>query len=255
MRTQILQKLDTLQSEAGIEILLAIESGSRAWGFESPDSDYDVRFMYRRPLDHYLRLSSVRDTLEIPVDEVFDVVGWDLPKVLQALKKSNAVMFEWLQSPVEYRAAGDFRDRLWQLAVPYFNPKSAFHHYLSLAQKSFDLAQLGGQVKLKKFFYVLRPLLAAMWIRDRGTVPPMAFSALRDLLDPEAPVSQAIDRLLATKAVSNEKTVVDAVPELNDFIHKELHRCEVSAADIPTNTKDIGELEDFFRQMVQSPFR
>ena len=103
MRDRILHQLQQLEKTEGITILHAVESGSRAGGFPSPDSDYDVRFIYVRSCEAYLRLEKRRDVLELPIDEELDISGWDLDKALRLLHGSNPTLFEWCQSPIVYK--------------------------------------------------------------------------------------------------------------------------------------------------------
>ncbi len=103
MRKKIKEQLRRIEDAENIKILLAVESGSRAWGFASPDSDYDVRFVYIRSLEDYLRLDATRDVIELPIDDVLDINGWDLQKTLRLLHKSNPTLFEWFSSPIVYK--------------------------------------------------------------------------------------------------------------------------------------------------------
>ena len=103
MRKKIQTQLRRIEEEESIKILLAVESGSRAWGFASPDSDYDVRFIYIRRMEDYLKLEKVRDVIELPMDDVLDMNGWDLQKTLRLLYKSNPTLFEWFSSPIVYQ--------------------------------------------------------------------------------------------------------------------------------------------------------
>lgn len=99
MRKVIIEKLQQIEKQENVRILHAVESGSRAWGFESPDSDFDVRFIYVRPRDYYLKLEQTRDVLEFPINDLLDVNGWDLQKALRLLHRSNPSVFEWFKSP------------------------------------------------------------------------------------------------------------------------------------------------------------
>ena len=122
MREKIQAQLHRIEDEEHIKILLAVESGSRAWGFASPDSDYDVRFVYVRRTEDYLRLEMVRDVIELPINDVLDINGWDLQKTLKLLYKSNPTLFEWFSSPIVYKEtefAGKFRD----LMIHFFHQR------------------------------------------------------------------------------------------------------------------------------------
>jgi predicted nucleotidyltransferase len=85
-----------------VVVLLAVESGSRAWGFSSKDSDYDARFIYLRRPEAYLSIRAPRDVIERRIVDEVDVNGWDLRKALGLLMKSNPPLLEWLQCPIIY---------------------------------------------------------------------------------------------------------------------------------------------------------
>ena len=151
-------KLATLAQQENLHFLLAVESGSRAWGFASPDSDYDVRALYIRPSAHYLAIDEGKDTFEFIEDEWFDVGAWDIRKALRLLRKSNAVLLEWLRSPVVYAADSAFVRDLNTLAPQYAQAAPLLHHYRGIARNALGAMDLHGEIRLKKWFYVLRPL-------------------------------------------------------------------------------------------------
>ena len=159
MRQRIIEELRGIEKKKNVRILLAVESGSRAWGFASPDSDYDVRFIYVRPQNEYLRLDPLRDVIELPIDDLLDVNGWDLYKTLQLLHKSNPTLFEWFLSPIVYLET-EFADRFRGIMNTYFSSKRGSYHYLIMAERNYREYLRGDTVKVKKYFYVLRPILA-----------------------------------------------------------------------------------------------
>jgi len=179
-------KLATLAQQENLHFLLAVESGSRAWGFASPDSDYDVRALYIRPSAHYLAIDEGKDTFEFIEDEWFDVGAWDIRKALRLLRKSNAVLLEWLRSPVVYAADSAFVRDLNTLAPQYAQATPLLHHYRGIARNALGAMDLHGEIRLKKWFYVLRPLLAARWAVQRGGIPPMTLAELMADLPPAA---------------------------------------------------------------------
>ena len=166
MRKTILNKLADIEKTENVRILLAVESGSRAWGFASPDSDYDVRFIYIRHKDDYLRLEKHRDVIELPIEGKLDINGWDLDKTLRLLRASNPTLFEWVSSPIVYRETA-FADEFRAVMKKYFSSKRGLSHYLSMASRNYREYLKGDTVKAKKYFYVLRPVLACRWILDR----------------------------------------------------------------------------------------
>ncbi|NLR77697.1 nucleotidyltransferase domain-containing protein [Chitinophaga eiseniae] len=253
METNILQQIKALEEEHQVKILYACESGSRAWGFASTDSDYDVRFIYARHKDSYLSILEQRDVIELPVDEVLDVSGWDIRKGLQLFLKSNAPLYEWLQSPVVYQETTDFKETLTGLMEKYFSPRSGCHHYLSMATNVFTNELSGASVKLKKYFYVLRPMLACQWILAGKGVPPMEFSLLRTLIT-DAGIQAAIDHLLQLKAGADEQLMVPAMPELHQWIASILEECRYQAAELPVVKNDATELDGLFRKYISHDF-
>jgi predicted nucleotidyltransferase len=178
MTSMILRALVELEREYGVEVLFAAESGSRAWGFASPDSDYDVRFVYRHPRDWYLRISEPRDVIERMLPNDLDVSGWDLRKALRLFQRCNVALYEWLGSPIIYREEPIFAARLRELLPTFFQPASALHHYLGTARTTFADHLDRPSVRLKKVFYFLRPILACRWIEQTREQPPTEFAKL-----------------------------------------------------------------------------
>lgn len=226
VRTAIDQRLDAIESESGVCILYACESGSRGWGFASPDSDYDVRFLYVHPPAWYLRVTPGRDVIECPIAGLLDINGWELRKALGLLKKGNAVLAEWLRSPVVYRADAGFLDAIRQAAQRVWQPERAFHHYLHLARGQYRRYLRGETVRLKKYFYVLRPLLAALWIEQGRGVPPMLFSDLVAGVVGDPGLCSAIETLLGRKRCAAELEHGGPIREIHGFVETELSRLE-----------------------------
>lgn len=252
MRETILQKLAEIEEREQVTILHAVESGSRAWGFPSPDSDYDVRFFYMRPKAFYLRLDSPRDVIEVPIDAVLDINGWDLDKTFRLLHRGNPTLFEWSQSPVVYRTTELFQSFLPTIQA-HFVAKSGLWHYLSMAKKNYRAYLLGETVRVKKYFYVLRPLLACRWILERGTPPPMAFSDLVETqLEPE--LRGVVEELLARKRATPELGLAPRIDVLNEFIERTLPllRSQVEAMP-PEPPKDWGALNSLFLSALEQP--
>jgi predicted nucleotidyltransferase len=253
MTTRIAAALAALEAEHGIRILYACESGSRAWGFPSPDSDYDVRFLYVHRLDWYLGLDEGPDTLNFPVDDELDLAGWELRKTLRLLRSSNAALFEWLQSPIVYHEVPGFRAQLAPLLPPAFNLKAGLHHYLGQLRRGVEEDIIGEEVRLKRLFYALRSALAARWIRERHALPPMEFTPLRVLLPSE--LQTVVDELLAQKAFSNEKTVVARPAALVAFLVAEYAAGQAAREALPVaRATGLNEaLDAVLRQQVTWP--
>ena len=231
MREAILKKLDEIETKENARILLAVESGSRAWGFASPDSDYDVRFIYVRPRDAYLRLEKRRDVIELPIEGALDVNGWDLDKTLRLLHASNPTLFEWFSSPIVYRETA-FADEFRSVMQKYFSSKRGLSHYLSMAGSNYREYLKGDTVKAKKYFYVLRPVLACQWILDKGTHPPMLFSELVEAeLDPT--LLPDVNRLLDLKMNAPEIKTIPKIESINRYLDSSIEEVRTRIVQLP----------------------
>lgn len=220
MRDTIREELDKIEDSHAVRVLFACESGSRAWGFASPDSDYDVRFVYVNEPLWYLRLQGGRDVLEWCLDETLDINGWDLAKFLRLMHKSNPSVFEWLGSPIPYAEAPCFAG-IRALAGPSFQRKPGLYHYLHMASTNYREFLQGELVRVKKYFYVIRPLLAARWVLHTGTPAPMLFEELVEAELDEG-LQPCIHELLEEKAQVSELGVRSRIPELNAWIEAQL---------------------------------
>lgn len=223
VRQEVLRRLSAIEQADDVRIVFAAESGSRAWGFPSPDSDFDVRFIYVRPTTEYLRPSPRRDVIELPIDGLWDINGWDLRKALLLLRKGNAVVVEWLRSPITYREVGPTAQALRVLASHFGDPASAIRHYHGLLHGQWRREFAGrDQVRLKKYFYAVRAALALSWVRLTKTIPPMS---LPDLLAADiapAALRAEIDRLLVLKDRTSEVGAGPRVAVLDAFIEAQL---------------------------------
>lgn len=250
MKQTILQKLLELEQSENIKILYACESGSRAWGFASPDSDFDVRFIYSRPANHYLSIVEMPDVVGLPVNEVLDIGGWDLKKTLKLFMKSNAPLYEWLQSPIVYRQDDAFADELRGLMPAYFSLRSAGNHYLSMAHNTLQDDLQANEVKLKRYFYALRPALACRWIVEKQTVPPMEFDKLRALVT-DSKVQVATDDLLEQKKLAGEKATIAPVTILNEWLSDTLAKCKEQLQQFTSQQQPAQVLNELFRRYIQ----
>lgn len=254
--TEILARLAAIEAAEQVRILYACESGSRAWGFASPDSDYDVRFLYVHPRDWYMRidLERQRDVIERPVEGVFDISGWDLRKGLQLMGKSNPPLFEWLHSPISYRAAVGFREALLALAPVYYSPAGCAWHYLHMARGNHRQYLQGATIRLKKYLYVLRPLLAVRWLESGRGAVPMLFQELLATLIPPSALRTAIEALLQAKQSRAELASGPPIPLLSDWITAELTRLAAGPA-LPriASSADPHRLNALFLDWVSSP--
>ncbi|MEP6017891.1 MAG: nucleotidyltransferase domain-containing protein [Paracoccaceae bacterium] len=221
---EIQSKLTTLEAEHDVRVLFAIESGSRAWGFPSPDSDYDVRFIYAHQPDWYLSIEPGRDVIELPIEGDWDINGWDIRKALGLLIKPNPVMLEWLCSPIRYRWNDDVCERLIRFADKTTFGDSCLHHYRNLAVKQWD-KHVGDKidVPLKKYFYILRPALAISWISQNPTVqPPMNLQALVEGQSLSDKLVSQIEKLLVLKSTAKEIGRGERIPMIDTFIREQI---------------------------------
>ena len=250
MREKIQEQLRRIEEAENIKILLAVESGSRAWGFASPDSDYDVRFIYIRRLEDYLRLNTIRDVIELPIDDALDINGWDLQKTLRLLHKSNPTLFEWFSSPIVYQKT-EFADKFRDLMMHYFSSKKTMYHYVSMAEENYREYLKGDLIRAKKYFYVLRPVLACQWILDWGTPPPMLFS---ELLKAELPVEliDVVNQLLELKMNSPEVKLIKRISEINEYLDESIPRIKRAVRLLEDSlTPDWNELNQLFLQSLE----
>jgi predicted nucleotidyltransferase len=224
-RGHITARLAATASEEGVCILYAAESGSRAWGFPSPDSDFDVRFLYAHERNWYVSLAEARDVIERPLDERrVDLAGWDIRKALRLLLRTNPALYEWLVSPIVY-VDSPLRAELKALFEAHVSPRALAHHYWSIARVQWRTEIEGrAEVKLKKYFYAVRPLLSLAWVAEYSTPPPMAIG---DLLDrcalPDAP-RRAVGTLLGQKRAMPELGARPPIAEIDAWIVGELER-------------------------------
>jgi predicted nucleotidyltransferase len=247
MQEVIQKKLREIEEKENVKIILAIESGSRAWGFASPDSDYDVRFIYVRKTEDYLKLQEVRDVIEWQLDDVLDINGWDIRKALKLMYKCNPTVFEWCVSPIVYHKSEEFEE-LKKLLPQYFSVKKGLFHYWHMANSNYRDYLKGDMVRAKKYLYVLRPLLAAKWIVERKCQPPMLFSELVEtMLDKE--LLPAVEHLLEMKKVLKEKEEVPRIQVLNDYIEASMEQVKRWAEEVPEQERSWDDLDKFFLQL------
>lgn len=249
VRAEIGLRLSAIEAEHAVCVLYACESGSRGWGFSSPDSDYDVRFVYVHPLPWYLQVSAQRDVIEVPISDELDINGWELRKALGLLKKGNATLIEWLDSPVVYRADAEFLQAMRDAARQTHRAERSFHHYVHMARKNYSEHLRGDTVRLKKYLYVLRPLLATLWIEQSRGLAPMRFQDLVDGIVTDPALLDAIGQLLAIKRAAMESVYGQPLPIINAFIDSELSRLESVLPPLPCAT-DFAVLDLLLMETV-----
>jgi hypothetical protein len=233
-----------------VRVLLAVESGSRAWGFPSTDSDYDVRFLYLNTKEWYLSLHEERDVIDhTSDDDLLDINGWDLRKAYRLLLKGNAAVYEWLQSPIVYVADRDFVQRTWEVATECYPQKGGLHHYLGVVKGVVD--EFGAPlVKVKRSFYGLRAALAVRWILEKGSVPPMTFDALKGPLLDSSELMALIEGLRQEKAGRTESFAITPPPVLTTFLEETVKLGDAAFPTLPNPGGDKRAIDTLFASIV-----
>lgn len=240
MKATIENTIRQLEAERGIRVLYACESGSRAWGFASPDSDYDLRFIYAHPRDWYLQIQKQRDVIDLMLPNDLDLSGWELRKTLRLFATCNLALNEWLGSPEVYWQADGFRDELSVLIRRYFNPRKAVHHYLSQARNTAKASFDGQRIKIKKLFYILRPLFACHWIEQKQAMPPTVFQEMLEGQPVHPELHRVIDLIQAEKAAAVEAHPIETSTIIYDWIHESIHHFESIEDNLPTPNSRPG---------------
>ena len=223
-RTEILLRLKAVERNHDVEVLFAIESGSRVWGFASPDSDYDVRFVYRHKPEWYQTLwaDQKRDVIEPETIDVIDMSGWDVRKALRLFRKSNPSFVEWTQSPIVYVDNGTFLPQARRILPDVYSATAGYYHYRSMAAANMREHLSGSRVKLKKYLYVIRALLARKYVLTHRLPPPLPIVELLPMFGSDYCAKAALVELIAKKAEVGELGMGEPVEALNDFIAFEL---------------------------------
>lgn len=259
MRNRIIQKLYDIEKEKNIKILYACEAGSRVWRFDSKDSDYDVRYIYSHPMTWYLSLNEKhKDSIEWQSDDKqLDFAGWELRKTLNLFSKSNSPLIEHLYSPIVYIDGGlEFRDKLIRLLNEYYSDTACMYHYFNMARNNLREHFKGDEVRLKKYLYVLRPLLCCKWIENyRDKRLPHDIHELLYLL-PTDKLRQEVESLIARKRAGDELSIGPKILRLQAYIESELRRLdelrESGGFKSPENKKiNKDSLNIFFREQLE----
>lgn len=250
IRPEILRLLAHIEQEHDLRIVYACESGSRAWGFASGNSDFDIRFIFIRPATAYLRLRPPTDAFDLPADGDLDAGGWDIRKTAELMRRSNPPLLEWLDSPIVYRADGDISDALIRLRSIYFDPKKAAYHYLSMANSVFQSYLDDLEPKRKKYLYALRPLAAIRYIELHNAQPPTVMSQTLAAINWPAQAMAAITKLVEQKKAGEELGCGPRDPVLDEHIQQALAHGETVAAALPINNVSTQQLDELIHQAI-----
>jgi predicted nucleotidyltransferase len=251
MENRIYEYLEKLEREKDIEILLACETGSRAWGFPSPDSDYDVRIIYRHKTDWYLSLSEHKDSVDLMYDDnLIDITGWDIRKALRLLYKSNASLIERIQSPIIYKEKEGFIKDIQEVASVLYSRKATIFHYLGLCKRSLSEIDINNEYKLKKLFYALRSAVACMWIVENEIMPPIVFTDTLEGITIDSDIKKRIYELIDIKLGKDETYLHRGEKDLFNYIEGCIDLAEDKAKELSTGDKTYN-LDNFFRTIIK----
>lgn len=240
------------EEEHGVRILLAVESGSRAWGFESPNSDYDARFIYIHRRDWYLAVSleEQRDVIEYPIVDDIDLNGWDIRKALRLFSKSNPAFAEWIQSPIVYNETTGFAAEARRLLSTVYSTEHGIYHYRSMAKTNYRGYLRADLVPLKKYFYVLRPLLSVLWLERYHCAAPIEFHKLLHLIEHNGALVSDIQALLERKRAAPEMGLEAPVRSIHAFVESELERLESIVPPAYAKPDVASQLNELFRHTL-----
>lgn len=248
MNEKINHYLSELEQEKNIKILLACETGSRAWGFPSLDSDYDVRIIYQHEKDWYLTLNNRKDSIDCMYDNNdIDITGWDLRKCFQdLLMKSNPALLERIQSHIIYKADQEFLTGFNVLAKTAYSRIATAFHYFSMAKKLFENIQDKETYKLKRFFYVLRSSVACLGIAENKKMPPIDFHRMLTGVNIKESLKKRIYELIELKSTKNEDYLHSGEQELITFIQQQITFSSKNFKSFTHSKTDVEEFNHFF---------
>ena len=252
MKEKIIEALKRIEQEFEVKICFAVEAGSRAWGTSSPDSDYDVRFIYVHKTDWYLSIDQKRDVIELPINNQLDLNGWDLRKALQLFKKSNPSLMEWLHSSIVYFQAFSLDGKMRELEDQIFQPRASLFHYLNMAKGNYRNCLQTTAINSKRYLNVIRPILACMWIERHNRFPPNEVQPLIEALIMEGEVKRELLTLIERKVTRDDHGFEVDFPIIHDFIEKEIRHLEEYANSLRGPSRDFtATLNELFRQVLE----
>ena len=256
IKQTILQKLHKTEENYHVKIPLAIESGSRGWGFAATNADYDCRFLYVHQKDWYLSVLERKELIEYAVDEVFDIQGYDISRAIKYIMKPQATLYEWISSNVVYIRNEPILAKLQELAIEFFNPIPISYHYLSLAKKMFSEINDVETAKIKKYFYILRPIANLNYIQQHGKMPYMEYDRTLAEIDLNPEIYSAIRELKAQKMAAREHYLIPKFEPLTRYFQDELARFEICLKDMKhAKTKNYELADSIFRSIIEDVWK
>ena len=251
IRACIIEKLEAIEADHDVKVLYASESGSRAWGSPSRDSDYDIRFIYARKPDWYLSIMPKRDVIDLPIVGEIDMGGWDIRKSIALLRKSNCALIEWLSSPIVYKENVEATLPIKQIVPRAFLATHACHHYLAMAKRKTSETKQDAKVKLKTYFYALRATLCAKYIVDHNCPPPMLIDELIDEYVGDKEENDSLAELKYRKENGTEGDRVDRIDWLDAILDEIQGSVE---KNIPPNQEKqpLDFYDHLFRQTLNN---
>ncbi|WP_147532798.1 nucleotidyltransferase domain-containing protein [Bacillus marasmi] len=252
MKEKIQETLSQIEQSYEVKIILAVESGSRSWGIPSESSDYDVRFLYVPRKEWYFSIEEKRDVIDFPVDNRIDLHGWELRKALRLLNKNNPHLLEWLHSSIIYFQDEQCISALREIAQSAFSSKSALFHYINMAKRNHLEFLQGHEVKIKKYFYVIRPILACLWIEKHKCYPPLDFQELVQGTLASCAIKESILSLIQQKRAGVESGTTIQFTELHHYMQLEIERISNYAKSLAEEHVNlIPQLDVVFRELLQ----
>ncbi|WP_251552405.1 nucleotidyltransferase domain-containing protein [Neobacillus muris] len=254
MREAIVKEMYKLEEQFHIKVCCAVESGSRAWGYPAPDSDYDIRFIYVHKPEWYLSIEEKKEVIERPISEGLDISGWELRKALRLFKKSNPSIMEWLQSTIVYYQSSSLTDKMKKMQPKLFLPKASLFHYINMAKGNCRKNIHGEEAAIKAYLNILRPILAGKWIAAYQSAPPLSFQKLVNHLVDNEKVKMEIHFLLDRKMKGYETALKEQILSVTEFIPISISQLEDSINSLAVWKREhdyTAELNELFRLVLR----
>lgn len=229
MERQIKKICKEIEKEYDIKILFAIENGSRAWRMESIDSDFDVRFVYYRKKEEYLKIDKPTDVITRAFDKdlkpcktegsMIDITGFDIYKYIRLLADSNPTTIEWITTDMIYY--GKQNKIFKRFATNNFNPERLFYHYKSMCKNNYiKYIKSKNNITYKRYLYSFRGLLNSLWVLKKNSIPPISFkeTILSSSSYIDKKIVDQLNKIITLKQLGNEKEIIKNIPKFDNYI-------------------------------------